>query len=187
MKRLVKSLFQTEWAFLSCGHPQWYELIWRNIIADWQACQSQIFSPPNNNNEQLQTEEISVSIALFVLSRITYSNSGTSLIEKRVLLCLLCVWFRLYRQQLSAPFEEDARSGAAVWPPPSIPGKETSQRLRGFQYTRSPGGFTSLSQSAGQYMMWERYPAAEWCTYTSHRAMSMQGFSLTNSQWNDLL
>lgn len=63
-----------------------------------------------------------------------------------------CVFsFRLYRQQLPPPAEEDARLGAALRPPPSIPGKATSPRLWGFQYTWSPGGTTSLSQSSGQY------------------------------------
>ena len=46
-----------------------------------QTCQSwgRLFS--QNNNEQLEVEEISVSIAWFVFSQITYSDSGTSPIE----------------------------------------------------------------------------------------------------------
>lgn len=41
--------------------------------------------------------------------------------------CVFC--FRFYRRQLFAPSEEDARSGAAVWPPPSLPGEKTRERL----------------------------------------------------------
>lgn len=85
-------------------------------------------------------------------------------------------WCRLYRQQLSAPFEEDARSGAALWPPSSIPGEETSPRLRGFQYTWSPGGTTSLSQSAGQYVSKKLLCGKQ---YTSQAS---QGLRLMESQ-----
>ncbi len=53
---------------------------WRNIIADAQTCQSFLFSL--NDNKQLWAEEISVSTALFVLFRKTYSDSGTSLVPK---------------------------------------------------------------------------------------------------------
>lgn len=40
MKQLVgeiqSPMLQTEWAFLSLGHPQKYESIWRNVTADVQ-------------------------------------------------------------------------------------------------------------------------------------------------------
>lgn len=56
--------------------------------------------------------------------------------------CVFC--YRFYRQQLLAPSEEDARSRAAIWPPPPLPGEEASKRLRGLQYTRGLGGTSSL-------------------------------------------
>lgn len=57
---------------------------------------------------------------------------------------------RVYRQQLSGTFKEDPRSGAAVWPPPTIPWEETSARLRGVQHSWSPWGSSSLPESRGQ-------------------------------------
>lgn len=93
-------------SFFILWPPTMICMVWRNILADAQTSQSQtwLFSP--NNNEQLQVEEISISITIFLLSTIMYLDSGKSLVfiseiaircQKTCKTEKVCVWIALFQ------------------------------------------------------------------------------------------